>query len=165
MKALRAVYGKTLARLGAEKPEIVVLDADLSKSTKTSDFAKAFPKRFHDMGIAEQDMLATAAGMATAGLTPFASTFAIFGTGRAWEQLRNSVCYPELNVKLVATHGGITVGEDGTLGGPVAKNNQRPPTRRSEVWARARDDQGREAWVSAIVVDAWPPDTWELPAC
>ncbi len=113
MKALRAVYGKTLARLGGENPEIVVLDADLSKSTKTSDFAKAYPKRFHDMGIAEQDMLATAAGMATAGLTPFASTFAIFGTGRAWEQLRNSVCYPDLNVKLVATHGGITVGEDG----------------------------------------------------
>ena len=113
MKALRAVYGKTLARLGASMPEIVVLDADLSKSTKTSDFAKAFPKRFHDMGIAEQDMLTTAAGMAAAGLTPFASTFAIFGTGRAWEQLRNSVCYPELNVKLVATHGGITVGEDG----------------------------------------------------
>lgn len=113
MKALRAVYGKTLARLGASMPEIVVLDADLSKSTKTSDFAKAFPKRFHDMGISEQDMLATAAGMATSGLTPFASTFAIFGTGRAWEQLRNSVCYPELNVKLVATHGGITVGEDG----------------------------------------------------
>ena len=113
MKALRAVYGKTLARLGASMPEVVVLDADLSKSTKTSDFAKAFPSRFHDMGIAEQDMLATAAGMATAGLIPFASTFAIFGTGRAWEQLRNSVCYPELNVKLVATHGGITVGEDG----------------------------------------------------
>ena len=113
MKALRAVYGKTLARLGTEIPEIVVLDADLSKSTKTSDFAKAFPKRFHDMGIAEQDMLSTAAGMAASGLIPFASSFAIFATGRAWEQLRNSVCYPELNVKLVATHGGITVGEDG----------------------------------------------------
>ncbi len=112
-KALRAVYGKTLARLGGKMPELVVLDADLSKSTKTSDFAKEYPGRFHDMGIAEQDMLATAAGMATAGLTPFASTFAIFGTGRAWEQLRNSVCYPALNVKLVATHGGITVGEDG----------------------------------------------------
>lgn len=113
MKALRAVYGKTLVKLGAEMPEIVVLDADLSKSTKTSDFAKAYPARFHDMGIAEQDMLATAAGLATAGMIPFASTFAIFGTGRAWEQLRNSVCYPSLNVKLVATHGGITVGEDG----------------------------------------------------
>jgi len=113
MTAPRAVYGKTLARLGETMEEIVVLDADLSKSTKTSYFAEAFPDRFHDMGIAEQDMLSTAAGLATGGLTPFASTFAIFGTGRAWEQLRNSVCYPALNVKLVATHGGITVGKDG----------------------------------------------------
>jgi len=113
MRALRAVYGETLAKRGAEHPEIVVLDADLSKSTKTSTFAVAFPDRFHDMVIAEQDMLATAAGLATAGMIPFASTFAIFGTGRAWEQLRNSVCYPNLDVKLVATHGGITVGEDG----------------------------------------------------
>jgi len=112
-KPLRQVYGETLVRLGRELPEIVVLDADLSKSTKTSLFAKAFPDRFHDMGIAEQDMLATAAGLAASGLVPFASTFAIFATGRAWEQLRNSVCYPNLNVKLVATHGGITVGEDG----------------------------------------------------
>ena len=112
-KALRVVYGETLARLGAEIPEIVVLDADLSKSTRTAAFAKVFPHRFHDLGISEQDMLATAAGLATAGLIPFASTFAIFATGRAWEQLRNSVCYPSLNVKLVATHGGITVGEDG----------------------------------------------------
>ena len=113
MTALRVVYGKTLARLGGEIAEIVVLDADLSKSTKTSYFAAEFPHRFHDMGIAEQDMLATAAGLATGGLIPFASTFAIFGTGRAWEQLRNSICYPNLNVKLVATHGGITVGKDG----------------------------------------------------
>jgi transketolase len=112
-KALRVVYGETLARLGAELPAIVVLDADLSKSTRTASFAKAFPGRFHDIGIAEQDMLATAAGLATAGMIPFASTFAIFATGRAWEQLRNSICYPNLNVKLVATHGGITVGEDG----------------------------------------------------
>ncbi len=113
MRSLRAVYGETLAKIGAEHPEIVVLDADLSKSTKTSTFAVAFPGRFHDMGIAEQDMMSTAAGLATAGMVPFVSTFAIFGTGRAWEQLRNSVCYPSLNVKLVATHGGITVGEDG----------------------------------------------------
>lgn len=112
-KPLRTVYGETLVALGAKMPELVVLDADLSKSTKTSLFAKAYPERFHDMGIAEQDMLATAAGLATSGLVPFASTFAIFGTGRAWEQLRNSVCYPQLNVKLVATHGGITVGQDG----------------------------------------------------
>jgi transketolase len=112
-KPLRVVYGETLVRLGTELPEIVVLDADLSKSTRTAAFAKVFPGRFHDMGIAEQDMLATAAGLAASGLVPFASTFAIFGTGRAWEQLRNSVCYPALSVKLVATHGGITVGEDG----------------------------------------------------
>jgi transketolase len=112
-KPMRVVYGETLARLGAEIPEIVVLDADLSKSTRTAAFAKAFPDRFHDMGISEQDMLSTAAGLATTGLIPFASTFAIFATGRAWEQLRNSVCYPNLNVKLVATHGGVTVGEDG----------------------------------------------------
>jgi len=112
-KALRQVYGETLVRLGSEMPEIVVLDADLSKSTKTSLFARAFPARFHDMGIAEQDMLSTAAGLAASGLVPFASTFAIFGTGRAWEQLRNSVCYANLGVKLVATHGGITVGQDG----------------------------------------------------
>ena len=112
-KALRQVFGETLARLGSEIPELVVLDADVSKSTKTSIFAKAFPERFHDMGISEQDMLATAAGLAAAGLTPVASTFTIFGTGRAWEQLRNSVCYPSLNVKLITTHGGVTVGEDG----------------------------------------------------
>jgi len=111
-QSLRQVYGETLLKLGAEMDEIVVLDADLSKSTKTSLFAKAFPSRFHDMGIAEQDMLSTAAGLAVGGLVPFASTFAIFGTGRAWEQLRNSICYPNLNVKLVATHGGITVGQD-----------------------------------------------------
>jgi len=112
-RALRVVYGETLARLGGERPEIVVLDADLSKSTKTALFAKKYPDRFIEMGIAEQDMLSTAAGLAAGGLTPFCSTFAIFGTGRAWEQLRNSVCYPNLNVKLVATHGGITVGQDG----------------------------------------------------
>ena len=107
------VYGETLARLGRELPELVVLDADLSKSTKTALFAREFPERFHDMGIAEQDMLATAAGLAADGMIPFASSFAIFATGRAWEQLRNSICYPNLNVKLVATHGGITVGQDG----------------------------------------------------
>ena len=112
-RALRVVYGETLARLGGELPEVVVLDADLSKSTKTAIFAKQHPERFMEMGIAEQDMLSTAAGLAAGGLTPFCSTFAIFGTGRAWEQLRNSVCYPNLNVKLVATHGGITVGQDG----------------------------------------------------
>ena len=112
-KASRSVYGQTLRRLGEQMPDIVVLDADMSKSTETSDFAKAFPTRFYDMGTAEQDMLSTATGMAASGFISFASTLAIFGTGRDWEQLRSSASLPELNVKLVATHGGITVGKDG----------------------------------------------------
>ena len=111
--ATRDAYGDTLAELGGENPNIVVLDADLSKSTKTNVFAKAFPERHVNMGIAEANMISTAAGLATCGKIPFASTFAVFASGRAWEQVRMSVCYPELNVKIVATHGGITVGEDG----------------------------------------------------
>lgn len=113
MKALRSVYGETLLKLGDKYDNIVVLDADLSKSTKTDLFSNKFPERFFNMGISEQDMFATAAGMATAGAMPFASTFAIFSAGRAYEQIRNSICYPNLNVKIVATHAGITVGEDG----------------------------------------------------
>lgn len=111
--ATREAYGKALVELGKENKDIVVLDADLSKSTKTVDFAKAFPERFFNMGIAEGDMMATAAGFATCGKIPFASTFAIFASGRAFEQIRNSICYPELNVKIAATHAGLTVGEDG----------------------------------------------------
>lgn len=113
MIATRDAYGDALVELGRKNRDVVVLDADLSGSTKTGKFAKEFPDRFFNMGIAEQDMIATAAGLALGGKIPFASTFAIFGTGRAWEQLRQSVCYPNLNVKLVASHGGITVGEDG----------------------------------------------------
>ena len=111
--ATREAYGKALVRLGTENKDIVVLDADLSKSTKTSDFAKAFPQRFFDMGVAEQNMLGTAAGLAAAGKIPFASSFAMFATGRAFEQIRNSIAYPALNVKIAATHAGISVGEDG----------------------------------------------------
>jgi len=111
--ATRDAYGETLFRLGQENRDIVVLDADLSSSTKTSKFAKAFPDRFFNMGVSEQDMMATAAGFSLAGKIPFASTFAIFATGRAWEQIRQSIVYSHLNVKIVATHGGITVGEDG----------------------------------------------------
>lgn len=111
--ATRDAYGKALAKLGAENKDIVVLDADLSKSTKTSDFAKEFPERFFDMGVAEQNMLGTAAGLAAAGKIPFASSFAMFATGRAFEQIRNSIAYPKLNVKIAATHAGISVGEDG----------------------------------------------------
>ena len=98
---------------GKKRDDVVVLDADLSGSTKTSKFAKVFPDRFFNIGIAEQDMMGTAAGLAIAGKLPFASTFAVFATGRAWEQVRQSICYPNLNVKIVASHAGITVGEDG----------------------------------------------------
>ncbi|MFH1683728.1 MAG: transketolase family protein [Candidatus Margulisiibacteriota bacterium] len=111
--ATREAYGKTLVELGRENPNVVVLDADLSASTKTSDFGKEFPERFFDMGIAEQDMISTAAGLAACGKTVFASTFAVFGSGRAWDQVRMSVAYTRLNVKIVVTHGGITTGEDG----------------------------------------------------
>ena len=99
--------------LGKKRNDVVALDADLSGSTKTAKFAKMFPDRFFNIGIAEQDMIGTAAGLAIGGKLPFASTFAVFATGRAWEQVRQSVCYPNLNVKIVASHAGITVGEDG----------------------------------------------------
>ena len=102
--ATREAYGEALAELGEEMKDIVVLDADLSGSTKTAVFGKRFPERFFNMGIAEQDLMCTAAGFATCGKIPFASTFAIFATGRAFEQVRNSICYPELNVKVAATH-------------------------------------------------------------
>lgn len=112
-KSLREAYGKTLCELGAENNKIVVLDADLSSSTQTKMFAKQFPNRFFNSGIAEQDMIATAAGLASQGKIPFVSTFAMFATGRTYDQIRNSICYPKFNVKIVATHGGVTVGEDG----------------------------------------------------
>lgn len=112
-KSIRAMYGQTLVELGQKNKNIVVLDADLSASTQTAKFGKEFPERFFDMGIAEQDAMTTAAGLSTVGKIPFVSTFAMFATGRAWEQIRNSVCYPKFNVKIVATHGGVTVGEDG----------------------------------------------------
>ena len=112
-KATREAYGETLKELGAKIPEIVVLDADLSASTKTAVFAKAFPDRFFDTGIAEGNMMSVAAGLAASGKIPFASPFAVFGAGRAYEQIRNSICYPNLNVKVAVTHAGLTVGEDG----------------------------------------------------
>mgnify|MGYP001067125467 FL=1 len=112
-KSIRSVFGKTLAQLGKTNPNIVVLDADLSCSTQTQLFAKEFPERFFNCGIAEQDMVAVAAGLASVGKIPFAASFAMFATGRTYDQIRNSVCYPEFNVKIVGTHGGVTVGEDG----------------------------------------------------
>ena len=112
-KSIRSVFGKTLAELGKINKDIVVLDADLSCSTQTQVFAKEFPDRFFDCGIAEQDMINTAAGLSAVGKIPFAASFAIFATGRTYDQIRNSVCYPEFNVKVIGTHGGVTVGEDG----------------------------------------------------
>ena len=112
-ESTRVEYGKTLAKLGEENPDIVVLDADLSGSTQTKHFARLFKDRFFNMGVAEQDLMGTAAGLALGGKIPFASTFAIFAAGRAWEQVRQTIAYGNLNVKIVASHGGITVGEDG----------------------------------------------------
>ena len=111
--ATRESYGNALKELGAEFPNLVVLDADLAAATKTGVFKKAYPDRFFDCGIAECNMIGIAAGLATTGLIPFASSFAMFAAGRAYEQVRNSVGYPHLNVKIGATHAGITVGEDG----------------------------------------------------
>ena len=112
--SLREAYGKTLVELGKENPDIVMLDADLSKSTMSKYFASEFPERFFDCGIAEQNMVGIAAGLAASGKIPFASTFAVFSPGRCFDQIRMSIAQPHLNVKLVSTHGGITVGEDGT---------------------------------------------------
>lgn len=111
--ATREAYGKALVEIGKQNPNIIVMDADLSKSTKTADFKKEFPERFINMGISEQDLMATAAGIATCGKVVFASTFAMFAAGRAFEQIRNSIAHTNANVKIAATHSGITVGEDG----------------------------------------------------
>lgn len=113
IKASRKAYGEALIELGEKDENIVVLDADLSCSTQTKMFADKFPDRFFNVGVSEQDLIGTSAGLSTCGKTVFASTFAMFASGRCWEQIRNSVAYPKFNVKIVATHGGITVGEDG----------------------------------------------------
>lgn len=113
LESTRDAYGDTLVELGRENPNIVVLDADLSASTKTDKFARAFPDRFFNMGIAEANMMGVAAGLASAGKIAFASTFAVFATGRVYDQIRQSIAYPRFNVKIVASHGGLTVGPDG----------------------------------------------------
>ena len=111
--ATRQSYGEKLAELGEKNENIVVLDADLSTATKTGIFAEKFPERFINVGIAEQNMMGIAAGLSTFGKIPYVSTFAVFAAGRAYDQIRNSIAYPRLNVKICATHAGITVGEDG----------------------------------------------------
>ncbi|HQJ15713.1 MAG TPA: transketolase C-terminal domain-containing protein, partial [Candidatus Omnitrophota bacterium] len=109
----RDIYGKTLIELGKQDPSIVVLDADLSSSTRTGWFAREFPSRFFNFGVAEQNMMATASGLASCGKKVFATTFAMFATGRAWDQIRNSAAYNNFDIKIVATHAGVTVGPDG----------------------------------------------------
>lgn len=111
--SIREAFGAELVRLGAKYPNLVVLDADVSASTQTKMFAKEYPDRFFDVGIAEQDLIATAAGLSLTGKIPFAAAFAVFATGRTYDQIRTSVCYQHANVKIIGTHGGITVGEDG----------------------------------------------------
>ena len=111
--ATRQSFGEALKDLGEKNNNVVVLDADLAGATKTNIFGKAFPDRFFDMGIAEQDMISTAAGLASCGKIPYAATFAVFATGRSYDQIRSSVCYPKANVKICGTHAGVTVGEDG----------------------------------------------------
>jgi len=113
MKATRDAYGEVLIEVGKENPNVVVLDADLSSSTRTKEFAKIFPERFFNVGIAEANMMGIAAGLARSGKIPFVSTFAVFATGRAYDQIRQSIAYPKFNVKIVASHGGLTVGPDG----------------------------------------------------
>ena len=112
-RSVREAFGKALVELGKENENVVVLDADLSASTQTKLFAKEFPERFFDIGIAEQDLIGTAAGLSAVGKIPYTATFAVFATGRTYDQIRNTVCYSNFNVKIVGTHGGITVGEDG----------------------------------------------------
>lgn len=112
-KSMRSAFGNALVEVGEKNTDVVVMDADLACSTQTQVFAKKFPERFFDSGIAEQDMVASAAGLAAIGKVPFVASFAMFVTGRTYDQIRNSVCYPEFNVKIIGTHGGITVGEDG----------------------------------------------------
>lgn len=112
-RSIRKAFGEELKELGSVNSRIVALDADLSGSTQTSIFAKAYPERFFDVGIAEQDLITTALGLSLEGFIPFAATFAVFATGRAYDQIRNSICYQRANVKIIGAHGGITVGEDG----------------------------------------------------
>src|SRR5574344_851608 len=112
-KSVRAAFGQALVEIGKENKDVVVLDSDLSGSTQTKQFAKEFPDRFFNVGIAEQDLVDTAAGLAAVGKIPFAAAFAIFNSGRNYDQIRNTICYSGFNVKIVGTHGGVTVGEDG----------------------------------------------------
>ncbi|MGL5351932.1 MAG: transketolase family protein [Clostridium sp.] len=147
--ATREAYGKALAKLAKTNENIVVLDADLSKSTKTADFKDVCPERFFNMGIAEANMMGVAAGLSTCGKVPFVSTFAMFAAGRAFEQIRNSICYPKLNVKVCATHAGLTVGEDGASHQAIEDLSLMRSTPNMTVICPA-DDVETEAAIKAI---------------
>lgn len=145
----RDVYGKTLLELGGEYRDLVVLDADLSGSTRTAFFSREFPDRFFNFGVAEQNMMATAAGLASSGKVVFASTFAMFATARALDQVRNAICYNNLNVKIVATHGGITVGEDGASHQALEDINLFRAIPNMKIVVPADAPQTREAVIAA----------------
>jgi len=178
-KATRDAYGEVLQEIGREYPNVVVLDADLSQSTKTFEFKKIFPERHFNVGIAEQNLMSVSAGLAAAGKIPFASTFAIFGAGRAYEQIRNSICYPKLNVKIAVTHAGLTVGEDGAthqMLEDIALMRALPnmtvavPADAAETKAVVRWAVGYEGPVyirmgRASVDDVMPEDTVFTPGC
>ena len=152
-KATRQSYGEALVTLGRKNENVVVLYADLSNATKTGSFRKEFPERFFNMGIAESDMLATAAGLATCGKIPFASTFAVFATGRAYDQIRNSICYPKLNVKICGTHCGITVGEDDATHQMLEDINLMRGLPNMTVLSPADDTEAKWAVEEAVKID------------
>ncbi len=145
----RDIYGKTLVELGQKDERIIVLDADLSGSTRTSFFANEFPERFFNFGVAEQNMMATAAGLASSGKIVFASTFAMFASARALDQVRNTICYNDLNVKIVATHSGITVGEDGASHQALEDINFLRAIPNMQIVVPADAPEAREAVVAA----------------
>lgn len=152
-KATRQSYGEALKELGYKNENVVVLDADLAGATKSGIFQKEFPNRFFDMGISEQDMIGTAAGMATCGKIPFASTFAVFATGRAYDQIRNSVCYPNLNVKICGSHAGVTVGEDGATHQSLEDINIMKALPNMTVFCPSDDTQTRWVVEEAIKIN------------
>ena len=151
--ATRESYGNILIELGKENKNIVVMDADLSKSTKTAGFAKKYPERFINAGIAEQNLMGMAAGLATTGKVVFASTFAVFATGRAFEIIRNSICYPKLNVKIAATHAGLTVGEDGGSHQSIADLAIMRSLPNMTIIVPADDIETRQAVRAAVDID------------
>jgi len=155
-EATRDAYGRALLALGESRPDVVVLDADLSKSTKTAGFAAKYPERFFNVGIAEADLMGTACGLALAGLKPFASTFAIFATGRAYDQVRNSVTYPSLPVVIAATHAGLTVGPDGGSHQSIEDIALMRVLPGMQVWVPADGEEAYQMILAAANVSSGP---------